>query len=96
MVSRFADRSVRTTDISSSQMVSMQVVSENRLMFTDMSTVDGDGWIRTARSELLFWVSGAIQTGLHRPSTVWVRGVDEVRLDPSRFAHGSEWAKCFA
>jgi hypothetical protein len=67
------------------------------LHFTDQSLINKDGWILGpgGEKELLFWIPDLHRRYLHRPSTVWIAGEHETRLDLSNFAHGSNWATVY-
>jgi WD40 repeat protein len=63
--------------------------------FSDQSLINGDGWICGEEKELVLWIPDVYRRCLHRPSTVWVAGGHETRLDLSKFAHGSNWATVY-
>ena len=65
------------------------------IQFTDRSLVDGDGWICGEQKELLLWIPALHRPCLHRPSTVWISGEHETRLDFSKFVHGSNWGRLY-
>ncbi|TFY56136.1 hypothetical protein EVJ58_g7826 [Rhodofomes roseus] len=54
-----------------------------------------DGWIIGPQKELFLWVPPEYRAGLYWPRMVAVMGVHPVRLDFSRFAHGSTWTECW-
>ncbi|THH07431.1 hypothetical protein EW146_g9321, partial [Bondarzewia mesenterica] len=59
-------------------------------------SMDNDGWIVGPRDELLFWVPPDLRLGLFWPGNTAVIGTPWTKLDLSRFAHGTEWTKCFS
>ena len=62
--------------------------------FTDHSVIDDEGWICGSKGELLMWVPPMHREHLHRPSTIWISGKHETRLDLSDFVHGNSWTTC--
>jgi hypothetical protein len=66
-----------------------------KIQFTDQSLIDNDGWICGEGKELLMWVPEHHRAGLHRPSTIWMSGEHETRLDTSKFVHGTDWATVY-
>ncbi len=68
--------------------------SENDVDFTDHFVVDDEGWICGSKGELLMWIPLNHREHLHRPSTIWISGEHETRLNVSNFKHGRSWATC--
>ncbi|KAH8985382.1 hypothetical protein EDB92DRAFT_1883068 [Lactarius akahatsu] len=64
------------------------------LDFTDHSVINEEGWICGSKDELLMWIPQTHRANLHRPSTIWVAGEYETRLDLSTFVHGQSWTTC--
>jgi WD40 repeat protein len=64
----------------------------DKIRFTDQTLIDGDGWIYEDGKGLLLWIPVLHRSCLHRPSTLWIAGDHETRLDLSNFVHGSNWA----
>jgi WD40 repeat protein len=62
--------------------------------FTDHSIINDEGWICGSDGELLMWIPLIHRAHLHRPSTRWVAGQYETRLDLSAFVHGHSWTSC--
>jgi WD40 repeat protein len=75
--------------------VTKSLITITQVNFTDQSVIDDDGWICGNKGELLMWIPPLHRTGLHRPSTIWVVGKHETRLDLSKFVHGRSWMRCF-
>jgi hypothetical protein len=100
------DRTIRVWDTITGQVVTSgytdlaseihgeNAIAENieKIQFTDQSLIDNDGWICGEKKELLIWIPELHRSALHRPSTVWISGGHETRLDLSKFVHGSNWA----
>jgi WD40 repeat protein len=53
-----------------------------------------DGWIRSPRSELLFWVPPWDRQRLCWPRNTVIIGQPYTKLDLSQFVHGTSWQKC--
>jgi hypothetical protein len=51
-----------------------------------------DGWIYGEENELILWISGLHMPCIHRPSTIWIVGEHETRLDLSKFVYRSNRA----
>jgi hypothetical protein len=60
--------------------------------FTDQPLIDSDGWLCGGENELVLWIPELHRPCLHRPSTIWIAGKHETRLDLSDFVYGSNWA----
>jgi hypothetical protein len=70
-------------------------VETTRLIdFTDHSMINREGWICGRNGELLMWIPLFHRVGLHRPSTIWIAGKHETRMDLSTFMHGQRWITC--
>ncbi|KAF8879999.1 quinon protein alcohol dehydrogenase-like superfamily [Gymnopilus junonius] len=89
VVSGSRDGTVRLWDISKSGEEDKKEVD-----FTDDCVMSTDGWIMGSNGELLVWVPDLNRECLHRPSTMWIAGGHETRLDLARFVHGPDWAAC--
>jgi hypothetical protein len=46
-------------------------------------------------NELLFWIPPDYRSSIYRPSNTALIGRMVARLDLRRFAHGTEWVRCF-
>ena len=54
-----------------------------------------EGWLRQHPSdELLLWVRPELHFGLCFPGVVHVIGADSIKIELSKFVHGTEWLKC--
>ena len=62
--------------------------------FTDHSIINDEGWICGGNGELLVWIPLIHRAHLHRPSTAWVAGKYETRMNLSTFVHGANWTTC--
>ncbi len=62
--------------------------------FTDQSKINDEGWICGSNDELLMWIPPLHRDNLHRPSSIWVTGGHQTRLDLSTFVHGHNWSTC--
>ncbi len=89
IVSGSHDRTIRMSNITK-----RKTENENDVDFTDHSVIDDEGWICGSKGELLMWIPVMHRTRLHRPSTIWISGEPETRLDLSNFEHGRSWATC--
>jgi hypothetical protein len=69
-------------------------VTTGPVEFTDQSIINEEGWICGSSGELLIWIPLIHRPHLHRPSSVWVSGEHETRMDLSMFVHGYSWATC--
>jgi hypothetical protein len=69
-------------------------VTTGPVEFTDQSIINEEGWICGSNGELLIWIPLIHRPHLHRPSSVWVSGEHETRMDLSMFVHGYSWATC--
>ena len=65
--------------------------SIEKIHFADQALVNNDGFICGENEELLMWIPELHRSGLHRPSTAWISGEHETRLDLSKFVRGSNW-----
>jgi WD40 repeat protein len=63
-----------------------------KIQFTDQPSIDNDGWLHGEENELVLWIPELHRPCLHRPSTIWIAGKHETRLDLSDFAYGLNWA----
>jgi WD40 repeat protein len=63
--------------------------------FTDQSVINSDGWIYGDEEKLILWIPELHRPCLHRPSTIWIAGEHETRLDFSKFVYGSNWATVY-
>ncbi len=86
-VSGSDDRTIRMSNITKRK-------KEKDVDFTDHSVIDDEGWICGSKGELLMWIPLMHREHLHRPSTVWISGKRETRLNLSNFEHGRNWATC--
>jgi len=70
----------------------IQVETKNieKIHFMDQSLINSDGWIYGEEKELLLWIPELHRT-LPRPSTIWIAGKHDTRLDFSKFVHGPNW-----
>ncbi len=89
IVSGSSDRSIRMLNVTK-----WKTETKNDVDFTDHSVVDEEGWICGSKGELLMWIPLMHREHLHRPSTVWISGEHETRLNLSNFEHGRSWATC--
>ncbi len=89
IVSGSSDRSIRMLNVTK-----WKTETKNDVDFTDHSVVDEEGWICGSKGELLMWIPLMHREHLHRPSTVWISGEHETRLNLSNFEHGCSWATC--
>src|SRR6266403_699554 len=89
IVSGSSDRSIRMLNVTK-----WKTETKNDVDFTDHSVVDEEGWICDSKGELLMWIPPMHREHLHRPSTVWISGEHETRLNLSNFEHGCSWATC--
>ncbi|KAH9001126.1 WD40-repeat-containing domain protein, partial [Lactarius akahatsu] len=62
--------------------------------FTDDSVINDEGWICGGAGELIVWIPPIHRAHLHRPSSIWVAGENETRVDFSASAHGHSWTTC--
>ncbi|KAH9051944.1 hypothetical protein EDB87DRAFT_1660801 [Lactarius vividus] len=65
-----------------------------QVAFTNQSKINDEGWICGHNDELLMWIPPLHRDNLHRPSSIWVAGGHETRLDLSTFVHGHGWSTC--
>jgi WD40 repeat protein len=100
------DRTIRMWDVATGQVKVCpftghtesvrSVASQDGPHFTDQSFINGDGWIYhdgpRGEKEFFLWIPDLHRRCLHRPSTVWVAGEHETRLDLSKCVHGLNWA----
>ncbi len=91
IVSGSSDRSIRMSSITKWK---TENENDNDVDFTDLSVIDGEGWICGSKGELLMWIPEMHREHLHRPNTIWISGEHETRLDLSNFEHGLSWATC--
>jgi WD40 repeat protein len=71
----------------------MKIMTEDiKDHFTDQTMINSDGLIYGEENELVLWIPGFHRPCLHRPSTIWIAGEHETRLDFSKFVYGSNWA----
>ncbi len=89
IVSGSSDRTIQMSNITK-----WKTENENDVDFTDHSVVDDKGWICGSKCELLMWIPVMHRKYLHHPSTIWVSGEHNTRLDLSNFEHGRSWATC--
>ena len=61
---------------------------------TDEVFSDDEGWLQRPSGELLLWVRPELHLGLYLPGVVHVIGADSIKIDLSKFVHGTEWLKC--
>ena len=57
-------------------------------------TDSDEGWLQYPSGELLLWVRPELHLGLYFPGVVHVIGVDSIKIELSKFVHGTEWLKC--
>lgn len=62
--------------------------------FSKDSVLTNGGWMLDANSRLLFWVPPFYRVGLWRPENIAVLSRTQIKLDLTRFAHGSRWEEC--
>ena len=55
---------------------------------------DDEGWLQRPSGELLLWVRPELHLGLYFPGVIHVIGADSIKIDLSKFVHGTEWLKC--
>ena len=55
---------------------------------------DSEGWLVCSSGELLLWVRPELHLGLYLPGVVHVIGADSIKIEVSRFVHGTEWLRC--
>ena len=72
--------------------VVMTATENIKNQFTDQFLICRDGWLYGEENELVLWIPELHRPCLHRPSTIWIAGKHETRLDLSDFAYGSNWA----
>ena len=89
IVSGSNDRTIRMLNATTGRTETIRDVD-----FTDHSTINDEGWICGSKGELLMWIPLIHRAHLHRPSTIWISGEHETRIDISNFVHGRSWATC--
>ena len=57
-------------------------------------TRSDEGWLQYPSGELLLWVRPELHLGLYFPGIVHVIGADSIKIELSKFVHGTEWSKC--
>jgi hypothetical protein len=103
IVSGSEDQTIRVWDATTGHVASASdngtiraktaTMAENiKNQFTDQSLIDSDGWLHGEEDELVLWIPELHRPCLHRPSTIWIAGKHDTRLDLSYFAYGSNWA----
>jgi WD40 repeat protein len=77
--------------------IHVEVTTEDihKIYFMDKSLINSDGWICGEEGQLLLWIPPIHRPCLHSPSTVWIAGEHETRLDLSNSVHGSNWATVY-
>ena len=63
-------------------------------MTGQVNSLDDEGWLQRPSGELLLWVPPEWHLRLHLPGVVHVVGADSIKIDLSKFVHGTEWLKC--
>ncbi|KAJ7686939.1 WD40 repeat-like protein [Mycena rosella] len=62
--------------------------------FSDLFPID-NGWVRDPAGPLIVWVPPWLRNGLYLPrNTLVICAEGTVKLDLTRFVHGTEWQKC--
>jgi len=56
---------------------------------------NNEGWVSGKDGKLVLWVPAEWRTGFWTTHTVRILGAPAVKVDLSRSAHGTEWAKCY-
>lgn len=62
--------------------------------FSDLCTLNADGWMTTPDGEQLFWVPHNQRSNLLKPDDIGVMG-DEFTRFPQHFYHGTNWVNCW-
>jgi WD40 repeat protein len=108
IVSGSTDQTVRVWNAQQGNIVAKQQCIENRICDHNVILRDGDsirhafgdgsrlenGWIINSPSMLIFWVPPWYRVGLWRPRNTAIIGQASVKLDFSRFVHGTSWEQC--
>jgi len=89
IVSGSCDRTIRMLNFTK-----WEAGTKSDVDFTDHSVIDDEGWICGSKGELLMWIPPMHRERLLRPSTIWISGQPETRLDLSNFVHGPSWTTC--
>ena len=61
---------------------------------TGLTDESDQGWLQYPSGELLRWVRPELHLGLFFPGVAQVIGADTIKIELSKFVHGTEWLKC--
>ena len=61
---------------------------------TGLTDESDQGWLQYPSGELLLWVRPELHLGLFFPGVAQVIGADTIKIELSKFVHGTEWLKC--